>query len=182
MRHHQLHALLFGVQMMVHHHLVACGFGEHRCHFVYARHSIEVDAEYQVGMSHDFCHLVLMLVIAHHAFCSRQPMQKVGIGVGHYHCHFFITLGREIVCPRQACTHSVAVGRLVASHYYLLGVVNKLVQLFGFRRSKKIYFHIDAKVVQVEDNAKKKRKFFHLALLRRSLPYPKVVQTEENTK
>ena len=46
MRHHQLHALLFGVQVMVHHHLVACGFGEHRCHFVYARHSIEVDAEY----------------------------------------------------------------------------------------------------------------------------------------
>ena len=39
-----------------------------------------------------------------------------------------------------------------------------------------------AKVVQVEDNAKKKQKFFHFALLRRSLPYPKVVQTEENTK
>ena len=41
---------------------------------------------------------------------------------------------------------------------------------------------IYAKVVQVEDNAKKKHKIFHFALLRRRLTYQKVVQTEENTK
>ena len=37
------------------------------------------------------------------------------------------------------------------------------------------------KVVQVEDNAKKKRSFFHLALLRRSLRYSRLVQVEANT-
>ena len=37
------------------------------------------------------------------------------------------------------------------------------------------------KVVQVEDNAKKKRSFFHLALLRRSQHYSRLVQTEANT-
>ena len=41
---------------------------------------------------------------------------------------------------------------------------------------------IYAKVVQVEDNAKKKHKIFHFALLRRRLTYQKVVQTERNTK
>ena len=41
---------------------------------------------------------------------------------------------------------------------------------------------IYAKVVQVEDNAKKKHKIFHFALLRRRLTYQKVVQTERNAK
>ena len=36
------------------------------------------------------------------------------------------------------------------------------------------------KVVQVEDNAKKKRKFFRLALLKRSQHFPRLVQTEAN--
>ena len=40
---------------------------------------------------------------------------------------------------------------------------------------------IYAKVVQVEDNAKKKHKIFHFALLRRSQRHSRLVQTEANT-
>ena len=39
-----------------------------------------------------------------------------------------------------------------------------------------------AKIVQVEDNAKKNTKFFQLALLRRRLFYEKIVQVEDNAK
>ena len=121
-----------GIEMVVDEHLRGGRGDECRLHILDSAGRVEVEAEHEVGDLEEHIALLGMLVVAHDLLRVRQPLQEVGVLVGHDDDGLFFAC-TQIFRPGQTRADGVAIRTLVAGDEDRIGRGNQLVQLTELR-------------------------------------------------
>ena len=130
-----------GLQVMVDEYLAGRTGHQRRLHILDTTGRIEVETDNEVGYLEQHVTLAGMLVVAHYLLAVRQPVQEVGILVGHDNGNILATLTKKL-SHAQRRTDSIAIGTLMANHQNGLSSRNQLVHLGQLIGSHDIYIHL----------------------------------------
>ena len=118
--------------MVVDEHLRGGGGNEECLHILDTAGRVEVEAEHKVGNLEEHVALLGMLIVSHDLLRVRQPLQEVGVLVGHDDDGLFFAC-TQIFRPGQTRADGVAIWTLVAGDEDRIGRGNQLVQLTELR-------------------------------------------------
>ena len=144
MRHAQ-HGVDVWLGVMVYHHFLCRRCRQQRTHVASQTvGAVEVETEHQFGICHSVLHGFLMLVVSHYRLRLGQPLQEVGIGIGHRYSGCLAIL-LQIFSQRQRRTEGIAIGVLVATYYNLVRLSYQVFQQGSLFFFQYFYMHSDCK-------------------------------------
>ena len=93
-----------------------------------AAQHVEVEAEYQVGLTHQKAPAQLVLAVGHNLVLHVDKVERSRHAVGHHHMGILAHVAQHPAQPQRGA-HRIAVGRHVARDHYVLGALYKRAQL-----------------------------------------------------
>ena len=133
------HGLHIGIEMMVDKHLAGRRLAERLLHLVDTGGSIEVEAEYEVGVGQGPVASLPVLVVANHFLAIGQPLQVVGILVGNNNLSLLAVYLAQVFGPSETGAESIAVGTLVTHAYNAFTIVDQGEQLLALSGGNKVF-------------------------------------------